>query len=191
MKSFSGGAKIKARLAEIAKMASKGELLRVGFLENATYSDGTSVAMVAAVQEFGGTVTVPEHEQSVFRKVSANGDRFLRGGKFVKRSQANFESAHMVPAHTITIPPRPYFRSMIARESKHWGDDLARNLKTKNYDAHQALNLTGADIAGQLQESIITFSSPPNAPSTIAKKGVDNPLIDSGNMLNSVDWEVE
>lgn len=50
---LSGGEKLEAKLAEIASKIAKGGTLRVGFLEDATYPDGTPVAMVAAIQNFG------------------------------------------------------------------------------------------------------------------------------------------
>ena len=48
-----GGDKLKAALDGIAKGIGKGGTVMVGFLEGATYPDGTSVAMVAAIQNFG------------------------------------------------------------------------------------------------------------------------------------------
>ncbi len=51
--SLSGGDKLDAKLAEIAAKVAKGGVLRVGFLEGATYPDGTSVATVAALLNFG------------------------------------------------------------------------------------------------------------------------------------------
>lgn len=53
MATVKGGTKLEAALAKIAARLSSGGTLRVGFLENATYPDGTSVAMIAAVQNFG------------------------------------------------------------------------------------------------------------------------------------------
>jgi hypothetical protein len=48
-----GGEKLQARLAEIGRNANKAATVKVGFLENAKYSDGTPVAMVAMIQDFG------------------------------------------------------------------------------------------------------------------------------------------
>ena len=186
-----GGTKLEARLKGIAKQVSNGELVSVGFLENATYPDGSQVANIAAINEFGGSHEVEEHKQSIFRKVAASGDYFLRGGKFVKRSESNFESIHTVPAHTVTTPPRPFFRTTIAKKKGQWGTDLAEAMKATDCDAQRALNMVGAAIKSDLQQAIVEFSTPPNAPSTIAKKGFNDPLIDSGHMLNSVDWEVK
>lgn len=89
------------------------------------------------------------------------------------------------------IHPRPYFRNMIAENAPAWGDDVAKVLKATNYDGNQTLSLMGERIKGQLQDSIRNTNDPRNAESTIAKKGFDNPLIDTGHMLNSVDYEVK
>jgi hypothetical protein len=53
MGAFKGGDKLQAALDRIAANASKAASLSVGFLEGATYPDGTSVALVAATDEFG------------------------------------------------------------------------------------------------------------------------------------------
>ncbi|WP_313471211.1 hypothetical protein [Atlantibacter hermannii] len=54
MSSFSGGDALERKLAEMAERLGEGKVLRVGFLENATYRDGQQqVAMVAAANEFG------------------------------------------------------------------------------------------------------------------------------------------
>ena len=49
----------------------------------------------------------------------------------------------------------------------------------------------GALIAGQLQKSINETNNPPLSPRTIARKGFDKPLIDTGHMWNSVNFEVK
>ena len=56
MVALSGGDKLEKRLREIAKKAGAAGTLRVGFLEKATYPDGTKVAMVAAWNQFGRMV---------------------------------------------------------------------------------------------------------------------------------------
>lgn len=60
MASITGGGKLAAALASIAAKATKVSEVSVGFfLSGATYPDGTSVPMVAALNEFG----VPAHNQ--------------------------------------------------------------------------------------------------------------------------------
>ncbi|MFN1150338.1 hypothetical protein ACJ0RR_000438, partial [Serratia liquefaciens] len=57
-----GGAAFKQRLAQIASGLSSGKSLKVGFLADATYADGTPVALVAAANEFGKMVVTREGE---------------------------------------------------------------------------------------------------------------------------------
>lgn len=65
-KTFTGGEKLEARLAAMARKVKNPGTLKVGFFENATYPDGTFVAMVAAIQEFGApSIGVPP--RSYFR----------------------------------------------------------------------------------------------------------------------------
>jgi hypothetical protein len=48
-----GGKKLEEAMVRLAAKVSKPASLRVGFLENRTYPDGTSVPMVAAINEYG------------------------------------------------------------------------------------------------------------------------------------------
>jgi hypothetical protein len=88
------------------------------------------------------------------------------------------------------IPARPFFRNMVAAKSKEWPAAIAGLLVTTHYDATQTMELAGQAIAGQLRQSIVDTNSPPNASSTIAKKGAAKPLVDTGHLLQSVDYEV-
>ena len=159
MAKFRGGSAFRAKLQSIAQKLSDPSVLRVGFLENSTYPDGTPTALVAAVQEFG--------------------------------SPAN------------NIPPRPFFRNMIASKSKEWGPATAVLLKKNDFNEAATLNTVGQVISEQLADSIIATNSPPLAAATIAAKsrsgssakslgvlGPAKPLVDTGHMLNSVDYEV-
>lgn len=145
MATIRGGNKLEAALRAISEKISQPATLKVGFLEGATYPDGMPVALVAAVNEFGG-------------------------------------------GH---VPPRPYFRPMVEDKSPQWGAAIEQNLVAKNYDVGATLALAGDGIKGQLQQSIRDTNSPPLAPATIKRKGFDKPLVDTGHMLNSVDYEVE
>lgn len=88
------------------------------------------------------------------------------------------------------IPARPFFRNMIAAKKGEWPRAIADLIKDNDYDVGKAFNIAGYAIAGQLRQSIIDTNTPPNAPSTIAKKGFNAPLRDSGHMLNSIGHQV-
>ena len=146
-KYVSGGDKLAERLREIATRLGRGGTLRVGFLEKATYPDGTPVAMVAAIQDFG--------------------------------------------APAVGIPPRPFFRNMVAAKQAGWPDAIEQNLIATDYDVDKTLARVGEGIAGQLKQSIVDTNEPPLKPATIRRKGFDKPLIDTSVMINSVDYEIE
>jgi hypothetical protein len=91
---------------------------------------------------------------------------------------------------TKRIPARPYFTTMIEENSPRWGDSLAHLAKVHNYDARKMMTNMGIGIQAQLVRSIRDWSTPPNAQLTVDIKGFNNPLIDEGIMMNSVEYEV-
>lgn len=91
---------------------------------------------------------------------------------------------------TIRTPARDFMGDMVRKKSPRWGASLGRILKRVNYDAEKALALMGEGISDQMRESIRNWQAPPNAPSTIAKKGFNKPLIETAVMLRSVDYQV-
>ncbi len=92
---------------------------------------------------------------------------------------------------THPAPPRPFFRTCIAEHGGEWPGELGRAVKAANGDGAKALAVMGETIAGEIQESITALTSPALAESTIHSKGFDKPLVDTGQMLRSVDFEVK
>ncbi|MBS0959784.1 hypothetical protein [Acetobacter thailandicus] len=164
--------------------------VNVGFLEGATYPDGTPVAYIAAIQEFGGKAEIPEREQTIYRSINADGS-FRKRGRFVKKKSSNFATDHTVAAHEIVIPPRPFMRNTITNNQPDWGRMLGASLKASGYNAATAIGIVGEGMVKQMQKEIIDMKSPPNAPSTVREKGFNNPLIDTAHMLHSVASEVK
>lgn len=89
------------------------------------------------------------------------------------------------------IPPRPFFRNMVAAKQAEWPGAIAGLLRANGNDVQKTLEQTGAAIAGQLRQSIVDTNDPPLKPATIKRKGFEKPLIDTGHMLQSVDYAVE
>jgi len=187
------GGKLFARyLEKLARNMKDPPNLKVGFLDSHIYENtGLNTATVGWINEFGATVSMPDRQQTIYKKVNSKGTGFLRKGRFVKTSQANFSTTHEVKAHTYTIPPRPFFRNMIAAKKGEWGGDAAKIMKANELDIKKTADLMGQLITGQLQKSIQSFSSPPNAPSTVRKKGFNDPLIDTGQLWSHADYNVD
>lgn len=92
------------------------------------------------------------------------------------------------------VPERSFLRStadaqreQIAQAKERLWDQIVRGTLT----VRQALGQLGAWHRGQVQQTIVRLNEPPNAPSTIARKGSSNPLIDTGQLRRAVNYEVE
>ena len=86
------------------------------------------------------------------------------------------------------VPPRPFMRDTFKKFRRKWVKAI-RDLFPVNIDAKKTLSLVGEDMVDDLQFMISTYSIPPNAPSTIKRKGRNDPLVDTGRMMNSVKWK--
>lgn len=82
MAAVTGGDKMMEVLASLGKRLGKAHEVRVGFLENATYPDGTPVAQIAALNNFGapaaGIPARPFFTNMVADKSGAWGDKFAK-----------------------------------------------------------------------------------------------------------------
>lgn len=88
------------------------------------------------------------------------------------------------------IPPRPFFRTMIAKESPQWGKTLSGFAKASDYDGQKSLNDLGQIMIEQLTSSINGWTTPPNSAETIKRKGFNKPLIETDKLLKSPAFKV-
>ena len=92
------------------------------------------------------------------------------------------------------IPPRPFMRPAIHQNKTQLIETLRskyRQALKDNEDTMKVLNDFGIKVQGLIQEQIINTWEPPNAPSTIKKKGLNAPLRDTRVMLHSVQHQEE
>lgn len=170
----------------------KNKKVRAGIFESATYAQADKeplhVAQVAYWNEYGAQIQVPEHQVTVYRLVSEKTGDFRLNGRFVKQSKANFATTHTVPAHTINIPARSFFRKTVRTHKGEWIKALPGLVS--QHGAVKGLELVGEAMKGDLVESIMTWTDPPNSKATIARKGRDAPLRDTMQMSRSIGVEV-
>ena len=94
-------------------------------------------------------------------------------------------------AGNVLTPERPFFRNAIENVKNDVRAVVAARVNT----ATMAMDTTTARLAGQMVEDAIKteitrLRDPANEPSTIARKGSANPLIDEGFMRQSVTYRV-
>ena len=91
------------------------------------------------------------------------------------------------------IPSRPAFRGTFDKNRGKYETMLVagvRRILDGKGDLDTELGRLGLRVAGDIQAAIAEGVPPPNAPSTIARKGSEKPLIASGRTRGSIDHEV-
>ena len=173
--------------------AMQGTEVRVGWFEENKYANGQSVAGIMAQNEYGGAIAVPARTTTIYRSVDEKTGDFKNGGKFVKASKSNFATTHEVPAHTITIPSRPLMRQTASVVNQKIGGFLNRrvaDVMKGKLEAEQVPKLIGEAVLNEISNQFKSGGFVPNAPSTVAKKGFNKPLIDSAIASQSVQAKV-
>lgn len=89
---------------------------------------------------------------------------------------------------THSIPPRPFFRNAIAKNSQKWMKFFKKNAKEQ--PPYKAMGMLGEMIRSDIVQSINQTNTPPNSPLTIKQKGSSKPLVDTGKMRASVSFQV-
>lgn len=160
-----GFATLNAALAGLDGVEAKS-----GWFETARYPDkkSTPVAYVAAVNEFGALT----HAGAVAEAFQAGG----AGGR------------------AVYIPARPFMRPTVAEKGASWmaalGQGAAAAMKGKVTPA-AVMEIVALRAAADVAITITKVFSPPNAPSTIRRKGHEKPLEDSKRMYESITAVVE
>lgn len=140
---------------------------------------GAEELMAEARAAKGAFVTIGVHQEE--------------GGEAYPDSQATVaEVAFWNEFGTITAPERSFIRSTVdenqkvleAMTAKLLSDVLAGKLTTK-----MALDKIGFRIQELIKKKILELNDPKNAPSTIARKGFNNPLVDSRRLWRSIAFE--
>lgn len=125
----------------------------------------------------------------------------LRGNKYatvgIHEDAGNTEDGAMTQAQNGAlqnfgndkIPARPWLIPGVESATPDVIDTIASGIE-KGLPTDQIMEQVGAIAAGATQQYMTDLREPPNAKSTIAKKGSDNPLIDSGSLRASVTYKV-
>jgi len=96
-----------------------------------------------------------------------------------------------------TAPPRPFMRNTATKHGQEWSKQVAGLIQGQNWDFKSALQVVGDIASKDMMEMIQTYpKAPPNSDATIARKKElgynphDQPLIESGDMIRAVSFEV-
>jgi hypothetical protein len=144
--------------------------------------DGINSVRLAAVHEFGAHINHPGGTPYVITK---------DGAVFVNKGHPN--PAGVTKPHEIVIPERSFIRSTIDEHAEQY-HELVKKLAGMVIDGkmmtRQALGLLGARVVADIKRRIQRGIDPPLKQATIDRKHSSKPLIDKGQLLNSITHEV-
>lgn len=123
---------------------------KVGWIESASYPDGTPVAYVATIHEFG--------------------------------------------APSQGIPARPFMRPAVEENGPEWVRQLGEGAKAAangGIAPRDVLEMVVLRAAGDVAKKIQQVNSPALKPATVKRKGSSKPLVDTGQMIQSITGKVE
>lgn len=125
---------------------------------------------------------------------------FLDGGRGYADGELNVPTVAYIQEYGVSsskrkkkwfIPPRPFMSFSTAIFESKFSNILAKELVSNKYDSQKAIGVAGESLKQVIQKSIIEWSTPPNAPYTVEKKGFNDPLIHTGTMYDSVEYSVK
>ena len=107
---------------------------------------------------------------------------------------ASIAAIHEMGSADGTIPERSFMRSTMDEkneEIENLTKKLADQVLFKNLSARKALGTLGAFIQKAFKQKINDGVEPPLKTATIRRKGSSKALVDTGQLINSIDYEVK
>lgn len=164
-------------------------------------------AWLAGIHEYGATITpkkssyltVPTHPDAVGKKAGEFSDlwtlRTDSGELFLCRNRGKdkFDVMYWL-TKSVKIPERAFLR----RSHDEKGEDVIKACEralglvaTGNMSIEEYLEMLGRDYATMVKQYIVDLKDPPNSPITIENKGSDNPLVDTGGLVESISYRIK
>ena len=141
--------------------------VEIGIFADASRDGAVPMLVIAAANEFGAKI--PKH-------------------------QARFGDLDDVsPVGWVIIPERSYLRAWFDENVDALQATMERligQVVEGKISGRAALETIGGYVATHVQAYMVDLKTPPNAPSTIARKGSSNPLIDTGQLKDAITWRV-
>lgn len=162
-------------------------VIQAGWFENSRYDDGTPVAKIAAVQNYGAQINVSEKMRAFLHYM----------GLHLKKTTGE-----------IVIPPRPFMDNAKKRIQGVEGKKIITQELLRVFEGRQtmkqAANRLGLWAQKVIQEEIAKINTPPLSGATIEMrenqydskskngiKGGSKPLNSSGIMFSTVSYKAE
>lgn len=105
-------------------------------------------------------------------------------------AMVGFWNEYGTPNARYPVPERPFMRRGVAKIKPQY-NSLVRSAIKPGLVIDRALVIKAAQLVqGSIQHEITVLRDPPNSPYTVALKGSDNPLIDTGKLRQSITYRI-
>lgn len=115
------------------------------------------------------------------------------------QSHGSLNNASLGAVHefgTRRVPERSFLRATVDEQRTQVETQLARVVR-EFYGTQDRARLTrglgrvAAKVTADVKKKIVGSIPPPNAPATVARKGSSTPLVDTGQLVNTISWDVQ
>lgn len=159
--------------------------------------------MIALVQETGKHIQAKNYPYLVIPTANAEGKKTSEIVGLYRRghalgindpSQSNGFRVMFVLRKSVDIPARPFMRITLNHHADEWTELFAKTFLQVALDpsksADDIFKVVGKQMVADLKDTLTKLSQPANAPLTAERKGFNNPLIDTGQLRDSIDYFV-
>jgi hypothetical protein len=178
MATLRGGGKLVGKLKVIADHIGSAKAVRIGFLEGATYPDGKPVAMIAAIQEYGAPSRgIPSRP-------------FFRNMISAKKGEWPAAVAGALKDNGLDA------NAALHQVGQGVSGQLRQSIVDTNSPALSPITVMLRGMRSNNPGLVVTGRTVGEAAQRVAQGKTNygastKPLIDSGDLLNAVDYEVK
>lgn len=141
---------------------------------------------------------MPIHPDAVGKKAGSFSDFFVftaaSGEKFLAKGEGNSLEFYYWLTASVKIPERSFLR---AGHDKY-ADEVLKKVEmalgqviSGDMSEQQFYDMAGRMLATKIKSYARDLKSPPNSNATILAKGSSNPLVDTGEMIESISWRTD
>lgn len=182
-----GADEVLAELNQLLDEFESDEFVTVGIHEDESQRDSAQInnATLGATHHFGAEIDHPGGTPYGYASQAAAERGEVR---FLKRGEGFLVLGETEP-HKIRIPARPWLDVGVETRAAEYAEIIAKGIEASE-DLAVVLERVGLTAEAAARDYMQQLRTPPNARSTIERKGSSNPLIDSGALRQSVTSKV-
>lgn len=175
----------------------EGKKVEAGWFESARYpseAESSERKEAKANLEMGKTAGIKGKDMKALKDAVASSSSKATGRSIAANARVQEFGAVIKRGNTtITIPARPFMRLAWTQFNQNRGEiqaKVAGKMVRGELNPDQGLGAIGLALEGSIVRAIRNGKWAPNAPSTVAAKGFDKPLINTALMWQSVSSKV-